>query len=115
MSARSAIRALSAALCTALLASPVAAQRVKLPVKFEELEARAYADSNDATAHYNLGLGFWSKERYDEAAAELELAVELDRKFADAYLALSQLPMHADRSCGRRSATVACQKNGCQS
>lgn len=58
MSARSAVLASLAAISLVTLASPGAAQRIKLPVKLEKLEARALADSNDAAAHYNLGLGY---------------------------------------------------------
>lgn len=80
-----------------LLASPIAAQRIKLPVKLSELEARALADSNDAAAHYNVALGYWSKKRYDDAEAALRRAVAVDPRFAEAYLALAYLP-YARRS-----------------
>jgi len=73
-------------------ATPAAAQRIKLPVDFDELEAAAARDSNDAVAHYNLALGHWSREEYDEAEASLREAIDLDVRLAPAYLALAYLP-----------------------
>lgn len=69
-----------------------AAQRIKLPVQFEELQRTAARDSNDAVAHYNLALGHWSRESYDDAEHCLRQAIELDARLAPAYLALSYLP-----------------------
>ena len=82
----------TALLTSLLLASPLAAQRIKLPVKLDELERRAVADSNDAAAHYNVALGYWNEKRYDDAKARFEEALALDPQFAAAYLALAYLP-----------------------
>lgn len=77
---------------TSLTAPPAAAaQRLKLPDKLDKLEARAQADSNDAAAHYNLALGYWSKERYDDAESAMRLAMKIDPQLAEAYLALAHL------------------------
>lgn len=65
-----------------------AAQSVKIEAKLEDLQAAARRDSNDAAAHYNLAMGYWSKKRYDDAERSLKTAVGIDPQFAAAYLAL---------------------------
>ena len=45
-----------------LVAGPLQAQKIKLTVPVPELEARAQRDSNDAAAHYNLAMGYLSKD-----------------------------------------------------
>jgi tetratricopeptide (TPR) repeat protein len=87
-------RILLATLCLLGTAAivPAAAQRIKLPLKLPELEARANADSNDAAAHYNLALGYWNEKRYDDAERSLKTAIGLEPRFAPAHLALAYLP-----------------------
>ena len=79
-------------LAIAVAVAPASAQRIKLSQKLSELEARARADSNDAVAHYNLALGYWSEERYDDAERSLRQALDLTPRFAEAWLALAHLP-----------------------
>jgi tetratricopeptide (TPR) repeat protein len=74
------------------LVGPLEAQRIKLPLGRGELEARAQLDSLDAAAHYNVALAYWNEKRFDDADRELRLAVTLDPKFAEGYLALAYLP-----------------------
>lgn len=76
----------------ALATSPAAGQRLKVSVPLNKLEAAARADSNDATAHYNLALGYWSKERWDDAERALEQCLQLEPRYALAHLALAHLP-----------------------
>lgn len=71
-----------------LAAGPARAQSVSVDAKLEDLVAAAQKDSNDAAAHYNLAMGYWSKKRYGEAEASLRTAVQIDPQFAGAYLAL---------------------------
>lgn len=74
----------------ALLASWSArapAQSLRVAETPEELERRAVADSNDAAAHYNAALGWWSRNRYDRADSALVRATALDPSFAMAWLA----------------------------
>ncbi|MGH7607080.1 MAG: hypothetical protein ACREME_07045, partial [Gemmatimonadales bacterium] len=78
-------------LTPALAGAPAAAQ-FRLPVKLGELEQRARADSNDAAAHYNLALGYWNAERWDDAEREFRLSVTIEPQFAEGWLALSRLP-----------------------
>jgi len=80
----------AAAILTAF--SPLPAQRIKLPVGLDKLEDAVRADSNDALAHYNVALGYWSKGRYDKSEGELKESVQLDPRYAPAYLALAYLP-----------------------
>jgi len=72
-----------------IVAGPLQAQKIKLTVPVPELEVRAQRDSNDAAAHYNLAMGYLSKDRFGAAEASLRQAIALDPQFADAYLALS--------------------------
>src|SRR5258708_35924120 len=75
------------------LALPGGAQcRVKLPMKLPDLEAAERRDSNDAAAHYNVGVGYCAAGRYDDAEREFKLATAIEPQFAEPYLALSQLP-----------------------
>lgn len=75
------------------LATPGSAwgQKLKLPASVPELEDRARVDSNDAAAHYNLGLGYWSKKRWDDVEREFRTAISIDYRFALAHLGLSFL------------------------
>ena len=75
-----------------LAAAPTTAQRIKLSAGLGELETRARTDSNDAAAHYNAALAYWNAKRWDDAGRSLRLAVTIDPRFAQAYLALSRLP-----------------------
>ncbi len=84
-------------LALAAMATPsVAAQRLKLDRSLPELEKAAVRDSNDAAAHYNVALGYWSVKRFDEARRSLLQAVAIEPRFASAHLALAFLP-YAER------------------
>lgn len=74
------------------LAAPAAAQKLIIDVPLGELESRAQRDSNDAVAHYNLALGYWSKKRWEDADSSLKQATALDPRFAPAVLAQAYLP-----------------------
>jgi len=69
----------------------------KLPMKLEELERRARADSNDPAAHFNVALAYWNAKRWQDADHALRTAIMLDPRFAPAYVALNYLP-YAQRS-----------------
>jgi tetratricopeptide (TPR) repeat protein len=75
------------------LAAPglVWGQKLKLSASVGELEERARVDSNDAAAHYNLGLGYWSKKRWDDVEREFRTAISIEYRFALAHLGLSFL------------------------
>ena len=77
-------------------AAPLPAQ-FRLPVKLEELERRAKADSNDPAAHFNVALAYWNEKRWADAERSLRLAITIDTRFAPAYMALHYLP-YAQRS-----------------
>jgi tetratricopeptide (TPR) repeat protein len=89
----------SIAVLACLLALPVArldAQKIKLPVKMSELQARARQDSLDPAAHYNVALGYWNEKKWDDAERELRGAIALQPRQADAWLALAYLPFGRD-------------------
>lgn len=87
------MRRASAVAACLVLASPLGAQcRVKLPTKLADLEAAARRDSDDAAAHYNVGIAYCAAERYDDAEREFKQAMAIEPQFAEPYLALSQLP-----------------------
>src|SRR5258708_31540653 len=56
------------------------------------LEARAQSDSGDAEAQFDLALAYWKKHRWRQVDSLLRLAIQLDPRFAEAYLALYCLP-----------------------
>jgi tetratricopeptide (TPR) repeat protein len=69
-----------------------ASAQFRLPVKLDELERRARADSNDPAAHFNLALAYWNAKRWGAADTALRLAITIDPRFAPAYMALTFLP-----------------------
>ena len=77
---------------SACWATRLAAQKLQVNASIATLEATARRDSNDAAAHYNLALGYWSKGRWDDAGVSLQRAVTIDPRFASGYLALAFLP-----------------------
>lgn len=72
-----------------LVVAPARGQSLKVSESLEVLQERARRDSNDAAAHFNLAMGYLSKEKFSPAEASLLQAVALDPQFAQAYLALS--------------------------
>src|SRR6185503_18910932 len=72
--------------------TPTLVAQFKLPVKLEELERRAKADSNDPAAHFNVALAYWNAKRWDDVDRSLRTAITIDPRFAPAYMALHYLP-----------------------
>ncbi len=75
-----------------LAPSSAAAQRATLTVPLATIEDRVATDSMDSAAHYDLGLAYWLKKRYDDAEKHLRRAIAIEPRMAQAYLALSFLP-----------------------
>ncbi|HEV8264340.1 MAG TPA: tetratricopeptide repeat protein [Gemmatimonadales bacterium] len=74
-------------------AAPVAAQSgIQLPGKLADLRVAARRDSNDALAHYYVGLAYLNDAKWVQADSALRMAVLLDARLAEAYLALSYIP-----------------------
>jgi len=70
-----------------------AAQEIAFSGKnIAQLEELTRKDSNEATLRYYLGLAYWSKSKFDQADSALRLAVQLNPRYAEAYLALAYLP-----------------------
>ncbi len=59
------------------LGAPPLAAQFRLPVKLEELERRAKADSNDPAAHFNVALAYWNAKRWADAERSLRLAITI--------------------------------------
>ena len=57
-----------------------------------EQAARARADSNDAQLNYQVARGFWEQKNWDEAEYYLRQAIAVAPQYAEALLAMSQLP-----------------------
>jgi tetratricopeptide (TPR) repeat protein len=76
------------------LALPTAmGQAVPAAVRdLKTLEARARSDSGDAEAQFDLALAYWKKHRWRQVDSLLRLAIQLDPRFAEAYLGLYCLP-----------------------
>lgn len=89
MCRRIAALCLGAALC---LAPALPAQWAHLTVSLDSLVAAAARDSLDPVAQYELGIGYWTVERYDQADSALRRAIRIEPRTAAAYLALSFLP-----------------------
>jgi tetratricopeptide (TPR) repeat protein len=79
----------STLLTLALAADPLPAQRVRPAARLEELQRRAVTDSLDPAAHFNLAVGYMSRERWEAADSALRRALDLDPRFALAHLGLS--------------------------
>ena len=94
--ARGARRTLVAAAAALALAAPLEGQyarnRPQLTIGVAELEMRAATDSMDPLVHYDLAVGYWFHKRFDEAERSLRRTVEIEPRFAPAYLALGLIP-----------------------
>lgn len=90
-------RQVLAALALVLVPVALAAQRATLTVPLQAIEDRVATDSMDPAAHYDVGLAYWLKGRYDDAEQHLRRAIAIEPRMAQAYLALSYLP-YARRS-----------------
>ena len=63
----------------------------------KELQALVQSDSNDAQLQYYLALAHWKRHHWQQTDSLLRLAVRLEPRYAEAYLALYYLP-YARRS-----------------
>lgn len=70
------------------LPAALAAQKVEVKERLEELEVLARRDSNDAAAQYNVAMGYMSKKRWGDAEQSLRNALAIEPRFAEAQLAL---------------------------
>ncbi len=85
------MRVPSLALALVLAPAAPAAAQLDLP-KLADLKAAAQRDSNDALAHYALGLGYLRDGKWNQADSALRMAVRLEPRLAEAYLALAYIP-----------------------
>jgi len=77
-----------------ILAAPAAAsQDIPLPaLDVKRVEALARSDSNDAEIQFYLALANWKEHRWRQVDSLLRLTVQLEPRYAEAYLALYYLP-----------------------
>lgn len=76
----------AALLLPLLVASPAGAQSPG------ELAAQARADSNDERLHYEVARAFWAEKNWDDAEHHLREAIAVAPQYAEALLALGELP-----------------------
>jgi len=69
-----------------------------------ELEEQARADSNDGALQYYLALAHWKRHHWKQTDSLLRLAIQLEPRFAEAYLALYHLPFSRRSSLAREVA-----------
>lgn len=86
------MRILVVAAAAALVLAPPAPAQIELGASLKDLENAVRRDSNDAAAHYNVGLAYWQAKRYDDAERAFRTAVALDRRFPQPYVGLGYLP-----------------------
>jgi len=72
-------------------ALPLGAQWAHLAVSLDSLKVAAARDSLDPVAQYQLGIGYWTDQKYALADSALRRAVRIEPRTAAAYLALSYL------------------------
>jgi tetratricopeptide (TPR) repeat protein len=87
---------------TLVLATPALGQAIRLMTRdLAKVQALAREDSNDAEIHYYLALAFWQRHKWPQVDSALRLAISLDPRFSEAYLALYYLPYVRRPSLGR--------------
>ncbi len=62
--------------------------KVMVKETFEELNKAAEIDPNNPTAHYNLGVKYYSEEQYDKALVAFKEATVRDSHFSEAYFGI---------------------------
>ncbi len=86
------------------LASVGAQEPPILMRSIREIEDSVRADSNDGRLQYYLALAHWKKHHWQETDSLLRLAIRLEPRLAEAYLALYHLPFSRRYSLGREVA-----------
>jgi tetratricopeptide (TPR) repeat protein len=95
------MRKITLVLCLCVAASALRAQELTiLDRSLKDVEAFAREDTNDAERQYILALAHWKQHHWRQTDSLLRLAVQLDPRYADAYLALYFLPFARRPSLG---------------
>jgi cytochrome c-type biogenesis protein CcmH/NrfG len=74
-----------------LAGSPAVAQQSKADALLAALEAATRSDSNDAAAHFNLGLALFKARRYHDAEQPLRTPLMIDPQYAPALMLLARV------------------------
>ena len=85
-------RTLLVVLFACATATVAVAQRAPAEPPLDSLHAWARRDSLDAQAYFALGMGYWSKKRFDQADSAFRRAMTLAPSFAEPRLAMALLP-----------------------
>ena len=87
------MRRMSLVLALCCGAAPAPAQELPfLKRSIKELEAWVREDTNDSQRQFALALAHWKHHDWRQTDSLLRLALRLDPRYADAYLALGRLP-----------------------
>jgi tetratricopeptide (TPR) repeat protein len=92
---------------SAVLLAPLSVAAQEPPIlkrSIGEIEAMVRADSNDGYLQYYLGLAHWKKHHWTQTDSLLRLAVRLEPRLAEGYLALYHLPFSRRSSLAREVA-----------
>ena len=74
-------------------ANPAQGQAIPvLKLDIKEIEALARSDSNDAELQFYLALAYWQRHKWQQTDSLLRLAIRIEPRFAEGYLALYYLP-----------------------
>ncbi|HEX2983685.1 MAG TPA: tetratricopeptide repeat protein [Ignavibacteriales bacterium] len=71
-----------------LLLAGCGSPKIIIKESIEELQQKVNDDPNSEIAYYNLGVGYLSKDKYEEAVPCFEKALKIDEHFAQAYFAI---------------------------
>lgn len=75
------------------LAPPLSGQALKLMTRdLNRVLALAKSDTNDAELQFYLALAYWQRHKWPQVDSALRLAIRLDPRLSEAYLALYYLP-----------------------
>jgi hypothetical protein len=82
--------AIAAALLGLLMSAsqPGWSQETMTSWRLDSLVQRARRDSNDATAHYQVAMGYWDRKKWDEAEKALRQALVVAPSYREAHLPL---------------------------
>jgi tetratricopeptide (TPR) repeat protein len=85
-------RASGVALAALVFCGKPGAGQVKPALPLDVLETQVRSDSNNPEIHYQLGLGYWARRRWDDAERAFQTAVSIHPRSAKAQLGLAMVP-----------------------
>ncbi len=76
---------------------------IKIDKSIEELQEALRADTNNAVAYYNLGIGYTAEQQYENALDYFHKALEREPHFSDAYFAIYCVEFARDKKLYAKS------------